>query len=81
MSFDSKTLAENIRKLRLSKSAHLGRTVTQAEVAEAVGVSAATMQNYELGRSIMGYETAWMIADYYGVSLDELGGRSVAAAG
>ena len=38
------------------------------------------MNNYELGRSIMGYETAWMIADYYGVSLDELGGRSVAAA-
>lgn len=80
MAFDHDTLAENIRRLRLEKSAKLGRAVSQAEVAKAVGVTTATMQNYELGRSVMGYETAWRIADYYGITLDELGGRSARAA-
>lgn len=34
---------------------------------------------YETGVSCMDYETAWDLADLYGVSLDELGGRKAPA--
>lgn len=75
MAFDKRVFAENLKRLRREKSARENRDVTQAEVAEAVGVNEATVQNYEAGRSVASYEVAWALADFYGVALDELGGR------
>ena len=64
MKFDQEVLAGNIRGLR-----HKAR-MSQQEVADALGVDANTVSNYESGR------TAWMIASLFGVSLDALGGRN-----
>ena len=52
------------------------RRLTQAQVAEAVGVDTNTISAYENGVAWPNYETSWALADLYGVTLDELGGRS-----
>lgn len=69
MAFDKNVMADNLRGLRARKR------MTQAEVAEAVGVSTSTIINYENGEGGMSYEVAWRLADLYGVPIGELGGR------
>lgn len=69
MAFDKNVMADNLRGLRAKKR------MTQAEVAEAVGVSTNTITNYENGEGSVSYETAWKLADLYGVPIAELGGR------
>lgn len=71
MEFRRDVLAANLRAER----ARARRT--QEEVAAAVGVDPATVSNYESGASAPSYETAWRLADYYGVTLDQLGGRDL----
>lgn len=78
MAFDKMAFAENLKRLRREKAARENRDVTQAEVAEAIGVNEATVLNYETGKSVASYEVAWALADFYGVALDELGGRGAA---
>lgn len=80
MSFDKDLMASNLKRLRREKSARENRDVSQAEVAEAIGVAEATVQNYEVGRGGVSYENAWALADYYSVTLDELGGRTSGSA-
>ena len=67
--------AENLRRLRMAKSAEECRKVTQGEVARAIGCDISTIGNYESGRTIPDYENAWKLADFYGVSIDVIGGR------
>ena len=50
--------------------------MSQQEVADALGVDANTVSNYESGRTVPSFEKAWMIASLFGVSLDALGGRN-----
>ena len=69
MAFSKSVLADNLRGLRAK------HRMTQEEVAKAVGVNVNTIANYENGVGGMGYETAWKLADLYGVSIGELGGR------
>ena len=69
MAFDKNVMADNLRGLRAKKR------MTQAEVAEAIGVSTNTIVNYENGDGSVSYETAWKLADLYGVPLCDLGGR------
>lgn len=69
MAYDKDVMAANLRGYRARKR------MTQAEVAKAVGVSEATMTNYENGQGSVSYETAWALADLYGVPLAALGGR------
>ena len=61
--------SEKIRQLR--KDRHL----TQAEVAKEVGLSARGYQDLELGAK-PGYDALLHIADFYGVSVDWLMGRT-----
>lgn len=70
LKFDQEVLAGNIRGLR-----HKAR-MSQQEVADALGVDANTVSNYESGRTVPSFEKAWMIASLFGVSLDALGGRN-----
>lgn len=76
MQYDRERIAENLRRLRREKAVREDRIVSQREVAASCGVSEATILNYENGSSSMGFKTAWRIADFYGVTLDELGSRS-----
>lgn len=52
--------------------------LSQEKVADAVDMDKSSIGKYENGLSCMDYETAWDMADLYGVSLDELGGREFA---
>lgn len=69
MGYSKDTVAANLRALRAKKR------MTQAEVAEALGVHINTVGNYENGDGSMSYEAAWKLADLYGVPLCALGGR------
>lgn len=51
--------------------------LTQQQVGEAVDMDKTSIGKYEQGVSCMDFETAWDLADLYGVSLDELGGRDL----
>ena len=61
--------AANLRALRARKN------VSQSVVAEAIGVNASTLGIWEQGGGIS-FEAAQKLADYYGVSLGELAGRT-----
>lgn len=75
MPYDKNVLAANLRAFRARAR------MKQSEVAAAVGVTANTIMNYENGEGGIGYETAWALADLFGVTLGELGGRDERKAG
>lgn len=70
MVFSKEEMSACLRELRARKR------VTQQEVADAVGVDATSIYNYENGRTPPTFEIAWRLADFYNVSLDRLGGRN-----
>lgn len=43
--------------------------------AEYMGINPSTYTDWEQGRHMYSFEQAWSMADFFGVSLDELGGR------
>lgn len=49
--------------------------VSQQEAASGANITRQTLSNYEGGVSGMSFENAWKLANFYGCSLDELGGR------
>lgn len=49
--------------------------VSQQEAARGANITRQTLSNYEGGVSGMSFENAWKLAEFYGCSLDELGGR------
>lgn len=59
----------NLKELRKK------RKLTQADLAEIIGVSQVTMGRYETGEREMPYETLFRLADYFNVSIDEILGR------
>ena len=67
----AETIAGELRAHRAKKD------VTQREVAEAIGANQSTVGMWEQ-RAGVSLEDAWKLADYYGISLDELAGRIAA---
>ena len=63
-------LAERLQELKIA------RGVMQKDVAAAVGVPLRTYQRYEYGEREPQVSTFIRIADFYGVSLDYLAGRT-----
>lgn len=61
---------ERLKGLRMSNN------LTQKQVYEAVGMSAIGYQRYEYGNREPAYQNLLALADYFGVSLDYLTGRS-----
>lgn len=59
----------NLKKLRKQ------RKLTQSDLAEIIGVSQVTMGRYETGEREMPYETLFQLADFFGVTIDEILGR------
>lgn len=70
---DRKELLDNVsRRLRMERAAvH----VSQREVSEAVGMTPTQLSQYENGARMLSIKAASALADYYGISLDELVGR------
>ena len=58
------------------KEIRLKRKMTQAEMAEKIGIWQTAYSHYETGARDITLETAIKIADILGVSLDYLAGRS-----
>ena len=69
MPYSKEQVAENLRVCRARKN------VRQADVADATGISAVSVCAWESGKQVMTLDNAVKIADYYGISLDELAGR------
>ena len=63
-------LPEILLNLRTAKG------VSQKEAADAIGITSSVLSNYEKGLKAPSLEFAYLLADYYGVTLDELCGRT-----
>ena len=61
---------DRLRALRTENGAK------QEEMAELLGIRLRAYQNYEYGSSFPNYKNFLRLADYFGVSLDYLAGRS-----
>ncbi len=59
-----------LKELRKSKN------ITQLDVATAIGVSPQVLSRYERGEREPDYKTLCKLADFFGVSVDELLGRT-----
>jgi transcriptional regulator with XRE-family HTH domain len=70
---DMADFAERLRELRSQ------RHLTQARVAELVGVGLRVYHRWERGGAAPHFETLLKLADVLGVSLDELAGRTAVA--
>lgn len=64
------TFKDRIRKLREEKG------LTQEELAKILGISRATLASWETGRREPDFETTSKIAEFFGVSIDYLLGRT-----
>ncbi|WP_143296264.1 helix-turn-helix domain-containing protein [Acetobacter okinawensis] len=73
---DANTVGARLKSSRLAKAERDGRRITQAEVAEAVGISRSTLTAYEGGHDIPGRDTMRALANFYDVSSDYLLGDS-----
>jgi len=62
---------EKLKLLELRKD----KNVTQNEVAEYLMISRSAYAHYESGNRQMNYETLFLLADYFSVSIDYLLGR------
>ena len=63
------TIGENIKRLRLS------RKMTQEQLAEVLNISGAAVSKWERGDSFPDITMLFPIADYFGISVDELMGH------
>lgn len=66
-------MAELASKL---KSLRLHNRVTMAQLCSAINMSKSTYQNYEYGTRTPTIEALTKLADFYGITLDELVGRT-----
>lgn len=74
---DAETVGARLKASRLSKGEKEGRRITQAEAAEAVGISRSTLTAYERGHDVPGRDTIRALANFYDVSTDYLLGDSL----
>lgn len=65
-----KAFAQKLKELRKAKK------VTQQELSEALGYGYTAVANYESGRNEPSLQDLVHIADFFGVSLDDLLGRA-----
>ena len=52
------------------------RGLTQTQVAEKLDTSATTIGAWEGENGSISFEKAWALADFYGIGLDQLAGRT-----
>ncbi|WP_051626121.1 helix-turn-helix domain-containing protein [Kozakia baliensis] len=77
---ENQTIGDRLRLLRSQVGAEQGRRITQAEVADAVGIARSTLTAYEKGHDKPGRDTLLALAQFYNVTVDLLTGTSVSNA-
>lgn len=73
---EARTVGLRLKQARLLKGERDGKRLTQAEVAEAVGISRSTLTAYERDHDVPGRDTMRALANFYDVSTDFLLGDS-----
>ncbi len=68
--YEISSIGEKIKSTRISMN------ITRRELGENTYVSSYSIANYEVGRRVPDIETLCLIADYFGMSLDDLVGRT-----
>ena len=68
--------AKEINRTASELANMLGREPTQQEIADLLCIKQTTYSKYELGRVAIPIDALMTLADFYGVSLDYLAGRS-----
>lgn len=68
-------LGDRLKSLRAAKAQQLGRPLPQREVAEALNVASGTYASWEIDRTRPDVTVLPQIAEFFGVSLDELFGK------
>ncbi len=66
MNYDKKDIATSLRALRARKQ------VSRAKVAQSLGICSDSLFKYEHGQGGMSLSTAVALANYYGVTVEEL---------
>ena len=66
MPYNAQDIGDNIRAERSR------RNMSQEELAKAVGASPASITNWENGTNAIGLDKACRLADFFGITLDEL---------
>lgn len=69
MKNDKNRLADNLKAMRIA------RGLTQHELSEKTGISQQNLSRWELGIHVPNIDDCITLADFYGVSLDELADR------
>lgn len=65
----AKLFASKLRGLRGE------RDVTQKQLADAIGASEQSVVNWESGEGLPSFDKAWLLADFFGVPIDDIAGR------
>ena len=65
------SFGERIKQLRLTKG------MLQADLAKAIGTTKQNISQIEAGRNMPGTSLMLALADFFGVSLDDLFGRKI----
>ena len=68
--FNEKIFADKIRSLRISKN------MTQGQLAQLINSNNKTVNGWERGIRVPSIDVIWQLADVFGVTVDELIGRS-----
>lgn len=68
--YEISSIGEKIKSTRISMN------ITRRELGANAYVSSYSIANYEVGRRVPDIETLCLIADYFGMSLDDLVGRT-----
>jgi transcriptional regulator with XRE-family HTH domain len=63
--------SEHLKSIRISKK------LTQEQVARKVDIALRVYQRYERGEGKPSFENLWALADFFGISVDELMGRRI----
>ena len=69
-------IGRGLYQARMAASSRAGRLLPRQTVAEAVGITPQTLANWEHGQTRVDLAVAQKLADYYGISIDELAGRA-----
>ena len=69
--FDSNKFGKCLKKLRVE------RHLTMDQLGQVLNCNKSLISRWENGTRVPTVESLWILADYYGISLDELVGRGL----